>query len=223
MNHGPTKLDPTATMSRLARISRLAGGDVAPFDDDLDPVEEQRQARLDVLTDLWGALAPRRFQSAALAQLEPGLRAEFETWLRAGAGNRSNVLLIGPVGTGKSYALWALIRELHYAPTRWSGGPVPELLESLRPDRERRFDPTADVLMLDDIGAERQTDWSAEQLTRLIDSAWNDERPILASSNLAPDALRVWLGERAWSRLAGGALLYGLGGHDRRLSSVNLR
>ena len=201
--------------TRIDRIAKIVGVDAEALVDDpaVNLVDEQQQRRHEILTELWERLCPRRFQSARIAELDNDLRAELGSWV---AAPRCNIVLVGPVGTGKTHALWAIIRELHYRSVRWSGGSVPDLLDSLRPERQQRFDPGADVVMLDDLGAERQTEWTAEQLTRIIDSAWNDERPIVASTNLAPETLAKVLGDRAWSRLAGGALVLGVTGGDRR-------
>lgn len=200
-------------LERQMRLAALANGAASSEAEPVDPQTEQLERRRGVLEDIWQRSCPRRFQRASLADLDPGLRADLDGWL---ADRASNVILIGPVGTGKTHALWAVVRELHFSSVRWSGASVPDLVESLRPDREQTFNPDADVLLLDDIGAERSTDWTREQLTRIIDGAWNDARPILASSNLAPEKLADWLGERAWSRLAGGAVVRGVSGADRR-------
>lgn len=205
----PQRIDRIAKLAQMAP-ARLA--EVAAIDE-RDEHTEQLKRRHSVLTELWNKLSPARFRHASIADLDLELRRDMEAWI---ADRGVNVVLIGPVGTGKTHALWATIREIHFQSVRWSGGSVPELVDSLRPDRERTFDPAADVLMLDDIGAERQTDWTAEQLTRIIDQAWSDARPILASTNLKPEDLQRWLGDRAWSRLLGGALVLGVAGEDRR-------
>ena len=176
-------------------------------------IAAQEATRASVLAELWARSCPARFRRAVVDELDDGVRPHIERWLTT---RDVNIVLLGPVGSGKSHALWATIGRMHRESVRWSGGSVPTILDSLRPDRERTFDAAADVLLLDDIGTEKPTEWTAEQLTRIIDSAWSDCRPVLASSNLAPKDLADWLGPRAWSRLAGGALVLSVSGHDRR-------
>ena len=43
-----------------------------------------------------------------------------------------------------------------------------------------------DLLVLDDLGAERQTDWVLEQLYSLVNERWQDQRSIVVTSNV-PD------------------------------------
>jgi len=46
-----------------------------------------------------------------------------------------------------------------------------------------------DLLVLDDLGAERQTEWVLEQLFSLVNERWQDQRSILVTSNV-PDPYR---------------------------------
>lgn len=46
-----------------------------------------------------------------------------------------------------------------------------------------------DLLVLDDVGAERQTEWVLEQLYSLVNERWQDQRSIVVTSNV-PDPYR---------------------------------
>jgi len=142
-------------------------------------------------------------------------------------------VLFGAVGCGKTHCAVAACRPAHFE--RYQDvvfRPVVELLDELRHFDEARAAMTnlveADVLLLDDIGGERPTDWTAERLFAVINRRWLDERPIVATTNLPPTArsapegysgltLDEFLGERAFDRLMGnGAVPVRLSGQSRR-------
>jgi DNA replication protein DnaC len=89
-------------------------------------------------------------------------------------------------------------------------------------------DPTddlvrAELLLLDDLGAERPTDWAAETLTAIIEARYLAERTTIVTSNYAPSALAERLGDddpvvglRIVSRLTEDAVLIHLDRPDLR-------
>lgn len=174
---------------------------------------------------LFVAQVPPRFVGARVGHLDPWLQAELHDW-RLDPGGR-NVVLSGPAGAGKTYAAVATVRRRAlYGDSVFLTSAV-VLLQALRPggdptalDRAR----TARLVLLDDLGAERPTDWTAEQLAALIDHRWTAGLPIVATTNLSlgPDGQLVEaLGERAYSRLVGsGALALRVSGPDRRRAKV---
>ena len=97
-------------------------------------------------------------------------------------------------------------------------GVAPKLFDELRSEARDTFYRIQEtpILMLDDLGAERPTEWVLERLNILVDTRWREQRPILVTTNLEPGELWEQLGERAYSRLADGALAVAFGGGDRR-------
>ena len=88
----------------------------------------------------------------------------------------SLLLLLGGIGAGKTHlaiaAARAIVEAGHLVSARYER--VPELHAAAREaiDSKERWDPVADacaprLLVLDDIGAERQTEFSAEILDRV--------------------------------------------------------
>ena len=60
-----------------------------------------------------------------------------------------------------------------------------------------------DLLQLDDLGAEKRTDWVLEQLYSIVNERWQDERSIVVTTNITDmDELREQVGARTVSRLA---------------------
>ncbi len=60
-----------------------------------------------------------------------------------------------------------------------------------------------DLLHLDDLGAERRTDWVLEQLYSIVNERWQDQRSIVVTTDKELGELRRQVGERTISRLFG--------------------
>lgn len=170
----------------------------------------------------WELVCPRRFRGASLQwvldQHGQGVHDRLVAW--GAAPERTNLVLLGPVGTGKTSAALAACKADQLDHGAGVGFyPVAELLDMLRPggpdDALGRLTATP-RLIVDDVGTERVTDWTAERMGVLINRRWMEELPTIATSNLPPKELCEAMGERAYSRLVGGALVLELSGKDRR-------
>jgi DNA replication protein DnaC len=58
-----------------------------------------------------------------------------------------------------------------------------------------------DLLHLDDVGAERQTEWVLEQLYSIVNARYEDQKAVVVTTNLDPDELATQIGKRTVSRL----------------------
>jgi DNA replication protein DnaC len=58
-----------------------------------------------------------------------------------------------------------------------------------------------DLLILDDIGAEKVTDWVEETIFNIIAGRYRKEFPIFYTSNLQPKELLDKLGKRSYDRM----------------------
>lgn len=80
------------------------------------------------------------------------------------------------------------------------------------------------LLALDDVGAERPTDWAVETLTTLLDARTAEGLPTVVTSNYSLGRLRdLWggvAGARVASRLAGACERIEVDGPDRRIADV---
>lgn len=152
---------------------------------------------------------------------EPGdLCPEAQKWI-AGylAGNRGSLILIGTIGSGKTWSLWKTAETLVRSgwPGRFEIAAAYEIKEATdRPvnTAQLRIWREADLFAIDDLGAQRVFDWDADALAALIDKRWQHKRPTLIASN--EDHLKDIVGARAASRLADGATLIRFTGSDRR-------
>lgn len=140
----------------------------------------------------------------------------------AGTGGRHHsLMLLGPTGTGKTYQAYGALRRIAEAGIRnacWLGGGVPQLLADLRPGGGADFDKCANapVLLLDDIGSERTSPWTAETALRLFSHRYENALPIIVTGNGSWDDIAAYLGDRMSSRLAEMCNLVEVRGQDRR-------
>jgi DNA replication protein DnaC len=103
----------------------------------------------------------------------------------------------GPVGTGKTSLAILVAKAAKDAGRSYAVYPVPRLLAEIKRTFDRDASDsylavfrrlcTVDVLVLDDLGAEKQTEWVLEQLYSIINERWQDRRSIVVTTNI-PDA-----------------------------------
>lgn len=77
---------------------------------------------------------------------------------------------------------------------------------------------SVDLLHIDDLGAEKRSDWVLEQLYALINERYEAQRSILVTTNLDEAELKAQIGERTVSRLVEmcGTCMIPMHGEDRR-------
>ena len=138
----------------------------------------------------------------------------------------------GDVGTGKTTLAMLVSKAALDAGRSVAIYSLPRLLNLLRESmdsEEGMVDfmdrlTAVDLLHLDDLGAENQTDWVLEQLYSIVNSRYEAERAIIATTNLMPDELAERLGARTVSRLVeicGDPIT--LAGQDKRLEYLAQR
>lgn len=185
-----------------------------PDDDPLEEWRAERQAgRVGSLTD---RMPP--------VHAHPGdMAPEVTAWVQAMIrGDRPNLLLLGATGCGKTWHAWhAALQALEGG---WDGSVLVLSADEFRArtaprDKGSVLDDIirmalADLLILDDVGAHRTTDWWLESLYAVVNRRYEQLLPTVITSNVAD--LRAELGERIASRLAAGAVMVVLDGPDRR-------
>jgi DNA replication protein DnaC len=121
-----------------------------------------------------------------------------------------SLLLAGVVGAGKTHQAYGAVRALVQSGVgvRWRATTAADLYAQLRPrtgvDSEQQLAAVArcPLLILDDLGAAKASEWVEEITYRLINRRYNHMLPTLITSNLPISDLRGYLGDRVTSRLA---------------------
>lgn len=121
------------------------------------------------------------------------------------------LFLQGRQGTGKSHLIEAALREAHSRDRSIRYEYTPDLLSVLRPSEVEGHDERqketlywveqAEYLGLDDIGAEKPSEFVREQLLRVIDSRIRYGRRLIVATNLMQSRMLEHLGPRIHDRL----------------------
>lgn len=129
------------------------------------------------------------------------------------------LFLYGHSGVGKTHLACAILNQLKE--DHWTAfAHVPTLLDQLR-RQAVTLDPLIRVqlLVLDDLGSERTTDWALEQLLVILDGRMNHNRSTILTANYDSEQLaqldRI-VGMRLASRITGQHLPVLLQGPDWR-------
>jgi DNA replication protein DnaC len=120
--------------------------------------------------------------------------------------------LMGDVGTGKTTLAMLVSKAAVEAGHTVAIYSLPRLLSRIR----RTYDADAgeqsylefferltevDLLHIDDLGAEKRSDWVLEQLYAIINERYETQRSVVVTTNLSQDALEEQIGPRTVSRL----------------------
>lgn len=156
-----------------------------------------------------------RYAGALLEDCDP----RFAEWAQTVRDDDTptNLVVLGTVGTGKTYGLYAVMRELlldgHHVLFRSSRRLVRDGMDDRGTIREAC---RAQVLIVDDVGTEPDLPWSKEILFEVADERWNAQLPTAVASNLTKEQLAAWIGDRTADRWLSMAAVVKLVGESRR-------
>ena len=109
---------------------------------------------------------------------------------------KTGLLLYGSVGTGKTHVAAcvanALIDKGYKVRMTNFGSIVSKLQESFQ-GRQKYIDDLAEnynLLIIDDLGAERQSEFMKEQIFNVIDSRYRSGKPMIVTTNLTAEQLK---------------------------------
>lgn len=189
-------------------------------------------------------MTPERFKDAKYEETPKLIRELFEKLPET----RRGIYLHGSVGTGKTYIVYALKnawekptertrtnqmegKEEKYMHTRrsmlWN---TTELLRSIRQDFDRPYGEKEraeekimehqGLLFLDDVGAEKMSEWVSETFYLIINHRYNRMLPTIFTSNLPIAELAERIGDRTVSRIVEMSDVVELIGKDRRITNT---
>ncbi|MCZ4103049.1 ATP-binding protein [Streptomyces sp. H39-C1] len=141
-----------------------------------------------------------------------------------GIATGPSLLIAGPTGTGKTHQTYGAVRGLVQAGVRlrWQSITAADLYAAQRPrqghdsEREMRDLARCPLLMIDDLGAAKTSEWTEELTYRLINHRYEQILPTLFTTNVPIREIRTILGDRIASRLAEMTERAVLTGPDRR-------
>ena len=155
------------------------------------------------------------FERPPVTEIEPmvvrvvrSYTEDLDANLDAGRG----LWLMGDTGTGKTTLAMLISKQVLAAGRAVAIYSLPKLLARIR----RTYDAepggesylalfeqltSVDLLHIDDLGAEKRSDWVLEQLYALINERYEAQRSILVTTNLDQAALEEQIGPRTVSRL----------------------
>lgn len=151
--------------------------------------------------------------------------------------NRS-LFLTGAFGTGKTYLAVAIMKGyIDLLPNTCFVEPfnnvpffitIPDLLLKIRATfsisscESEIVDKYANtrLLVLDDLGAEKTTEFSLQTLYIILNRRYNEQLQTIITSNLTIDEIRDKIGDRIASRVVGMCKIMKLTGRDKRLSAT---
>jgi DNA replication protein DnaC len=181
------------------------------------------------------ARLPAVFRECTFARLDPRLQPEAfarcQAYAQAGEyQGKKGLLLLGQPGSGKTSLAVAILHQVvdqtrgRCSVQYWN---VPRGLSRLREQFDARTAERESVLdllhhrlvVLDDLGQQRMTEWVAEQFYQLIDGLWAEARAVVVTTNLTPAEMQASLDAAVVSRLLGMCHRVLLPGKDLRLEA----
>ncbi len=172
-------------------------------------------------------MIPKRYENAKWEDIPEPIKKAFEKMTSGGKG----IYLHGGVGTGKTHICWAI--KKHYdQPERYRYlilRNVVDIMKEIRDDFDRHVSEKhyiesdltdhkeQRILILDDIGAEKATEFVSETLYRIINHRYIHMLPTIFTSNYNIQELAERIGERSASRIVEMCEIIQLTGGDRRI------
>ena len=180
------------------------------------------------------AVIPRRYRDAGfdrypVNEMAPqvvsttrGFAHRIDEHLDAGRG----LWFMGPVGTGKTTLAMLVSKAALEAGRSVAIYSLPRLLNEIRDTHRAERShvelldrlTAVDLLHLDDVGAERTTEWVLEELYSIVNARYEDQRSMVITTNILDrDALCEQISPRTVSRLTEMCDELLLDGDDRRM------
>jgi DNA replication protein DnaC len=135
-----------------------------------------------------------------------------------GTGKTTLAMLISKAAleAGRSVAIYSLPKLLARIRRTYDSEPGGDSYLSL-------FDKltSVDLLHIDDLGAEKRSDWVLEQLYALVNERYETERSVIITTNLGHEELEEQIGSRTVSRLTEICDEIEVHGHDRRYGTLS--
>jgi DNA replication protein DnaC len=175
--------------SRIAAVDDVAAVELL-LEADRAELEAIRKRQSANRSAVYTRRRPSRYANASYGSLrdDQDPRGMVSSWLSRGP---RALVVAGPARTGKTTAAYAIANDAHAAGQWVMVWTAADLSAALKPDGEPLaydYATSCDLLVLDDLGRERVTDWWLEQLQRMVDGRCANERRLVVTANCAATA-----------------------------------
>lgn len=204
-------------------LPTAAGDDWSQYDLDTGTTAvEQAEENRGRAAEYFKANTPERFRHAIATH--PAV-TDWVTRYLLDPAVAGDLVLMGGTGSGKShqaYGALASIGQSGQPLVRWVAESMPDLQARMLPSSglnlETEFNRVANapLLLLDELGANKGSDWADAITFRLVDRRYNRCLPTIYTTNIPINELKLALGDRINSRLAQTATKVKLNDGDRR-------
>lgn len=152
---------------------------------------------------------PERYRHSAFENFEPMDGKTYALTEALAWDGKRPVVLAGPVGTGKTHLMAAMgLREMERGrPVKFVD--VRDFLDEIKArfgtDQVQSYYEmiaNSHTLLLDDLGAEQDTEWADAQLRALINHRYSRQLPTIITTNLGYSEIKQRLGEAVASRMS---------------------
>jgi len=205
MTKTPPKIDVGDWRSRIPAHLLAEAEAEGPLESDNTETPQQaaerRRIAQDALNAAYRAKVPVLYRDATLADLDADLAASVADWLER---KGTTLMLAGPVGTGKTHAAYAVLAHLMAHGVTVQATTVSDLLAALRPEGDHRqaaLARTAQVLLLDDMGATKASEWAQEQMIALLDQRLREGKRQIVTTNATYEQMAEVWDDRTMDRL----------------------
>jgi DNA replication protein DnaC len=138
----------------------------------------------------------------------------------------TGLVFYGGVGTGKTYVALCIANALMQNPCTvrfWSAAEIVSKLSAKDTRQEEFFDKVqkAELVIIDDLGAEHSSDYAQSVICRVIDTRRESGKPFIVTTNYSPAELAAPkdpLKARTFDRVLGSCLPVEVSGESRRIN-----
>jgi len=203
---------------------------------EIESKEREREYLEKKIAEIIESKIPLKFKNAKIDNSSKIVR----DYYYQGEYKEKGLFLFGDYGVGKTYNVYALAKCLIMDDVDVWVFNLPRLLNIIRTSFSKQEAYNEDtgsttyafvkdmsgieelirkeILIIDDIGAEKPSDWVAEILYYLINSRYENMKTTIFTSNLSLDKLSDRIGDRIVSRIAEMCDVHEIKGVDRRLN-----
>jgi DNA replication protein DnaC len=164
--------------------------------------DDRRKERTRIQAILADLSIPKLYASTTFETFQPQnesqqlalrMAKEYAEGIKEIESHPTSLYLCGPVGTGKTHLAISILKTVCLRGIKGDYVRVIDVLNRLRPplgdDTLREHLKIVDFLVLDDLGAQKNSLWTLEQIEGIIEERCAELRPMVITSNLPLELL----------------------------------